>query len=681
MPNAHHKLQTTRSWDYLGLPSDTPNNLLDKSIWPESRVFSDRGLGPIPSHWKGACESGDQFNATTHCNKKIIGARWFIDGYLAEAGQSFNISEHKEYLSARDAEGHGTHVCSIAAGSYVSNISYKGLSNGTVRGGAPRARLAMYKACWNIFAISCTSADIFKAFDEAIHDGVDVLSVSLRSPFPLLPEVDGLNPIAIGSFHAVAKGIIVACVAGNDGPLAQKVINTAPWILTVAASTTDRGFPTPITLGNNNTVLGQSMFTGKESGFTGLLYPEDQGLGRPLTSAGVCENLAFNRSLVAGKVVLCFTSIALIDRENISSAVKAAGGVGVIVAKFPIDHMDPCSNNFPCIEVNYEDGTEILRYILSTRSPIVKLNPAKTHVGKPYYGKVAYFSSRGPNSIAPAILKPDVAAPGSNIFAATSPLNPLAEHGFLMTSGTSFATPHVSGIVALLRALHPDWSPAAMKSALVTTGSTTLGLVTYDDCKYGLALAYVCANAYTYAAWNTDRYGLPVFAEGSPRKPANPFDFGGGIVNPNDAAHPGLVYDMNKADYINYLCAMGYTNSAISQLTENPTACPNKKPSLLDVNLPSITIPSLRNSSSLTRTVTNVGPVNSVYEVAIEPPFGTAVSVRPSVLVFNSSTMRISFEVTVLSTGQMNSEYYFGSLAWINGVLAVRSPISVRASA
>ncbi|KAK2973547.1 hypothetical protein RJ640_010602, partial [Escallonia rubra] len=666
MPNAHHKLQTTRSWDYLGLPSDTPNNLLDKSnmgdgviigvidtgIWPESKVFSDEGLGPIPSHWKGACESGDQFNATTHCNKKIIGARWFIDGYLAEAGQSFNISEHKEHLSARDATGHGTHVCSIAAGSYASNISYKGLSNGTVRGGAPRARLAMYKVCWNIFAISaCTSADIFKAFDEAIHDGVDVLSVSLRSPFPLLPEVDGHNPIAIGSFHAVAKGIIVVSAAGNDGPLAQKVINTAPWILTVAASTTDRGFPTPITLGNNKTVLGQSMFTGKESGFTGLLYPEDQGLGHPLTSAGVCENLALNRSLVAGKVVLCFTAIALIDRENISSAVKAAGGVGVIVAKFPIDHMDPCSNNFPCIEVDYEDGTEILRYILSTRSPIVKLNPAKTHVGKPYYGKVAYFSSRGPNSIAPAILKPDIAAPGSNIFAATSPLNPLAEHGFMMTSGTSFATPHVSGIVALLRALHPHWSPAAMKSALVTT------------------------------AWNTDRHGLPVFAEGSPRKLANPFDFGGGIVNPNDAAHPGLVYDMNRADYINYLCAMGYTNSAISQLTENPTACPNKKPSLLDVNLPSITIPSLRNSTSLTRTVTNVGPVNSVYEVAIEPPFGTAVLVRPSVLVFNSSAKRISFEVTVLSTRQMNSEYYFGSLAWINGVLAVRSPICVRASA
>ncbi|KAK2973549.1 hypothetical protein RJ640_010604 [Escallonia rubra] len=653
MPNTLHKLQTTRSWDYLGLPSNAPNNLIDKSnmgdgviigvldtgIWPESKVLNDEGLGPIPSHWRGACEFGNESNGTSHCNKKLIGARWYIDGFVAEAGRAINVSEYQEYLSPRDAQGHGTQVSSIAAGSYVSNISYKGLSHGTVRGGAPRARLAMYKACWNVFVLGCASADILKAFDDAIHDGVDVLSVSLASPFPLVPEVDAHNPIAIGSFHAVARGITVVCGAGNDGPFAQRVMNTAPWIIAVAASTIDRGFPTSITLGNKKTILGQSLFTGKESGFTGLVYPVNQGIGAHYSHA----------SSVAGKVVLCFTALALVDRENISSAVRAAGGVGVIIAKNPFDHIDPCSKDFPCIEVDYEDGTQILNYVLSNRSPIVKLNPAETHVGNPYYSKVAYFSSRGPNSIAPAILKPDISAPGVNIFAATSSINPLAVDGFMMSSGTSFATPHISGIVALLKAMHPDWSPAAMKSALVTT------------------------------AWNTDRYGLPVFAEGSPRKPANPFDLGGGIANPNDAAHPGLVYDMDKADYIKYLCAMGYNNSAISHLTEKPTTCPKRKPSILDINLPSITIPSLKNSSTLTRTVTNVGPVDSVYKVAVEPPFGTVVLVRPSVLVFNSSTKRISFQVTVFSSRPMNTEYYFGSLSWINGALAVRSPISVRA--
>ncbi|KAK3036251.1 hypothetical protein RJ639_030793 [Escallonia herrerae] len=640
MPNTLHKLQTTRSWDYLGLPSNAPNNLIDKSnmgdgviigvldtgIWPESKVLNDEGLGPIPSHWRGACEFGNESNGTSHCNKKLIGARWYIDGFVAEAGQAINVSEYQEYLSPRDAQGHGTQVSSIAAGSYVSNINYKGLSHGTVRGGAPRARLAMYKACWNVFVLGCASADILKAFDDAIHDGVDVLSVSLASPFPLVPEVDAHNPIAIGSFHAVARGITVVCGAGNDGPSAQRVMNTAPWIIAVAASTIDRGFPTSITLGNNKTILVGAI----------PVYRE----GKRLYRLGISSKPR-NWCLLL--------MLALADRENISSVVRGAGGVGVIIAKNPFDHIDPCSKDFPCIEVDYEDGTQILSYVLSNRSPIVKLNPAKTHVGNPYYTKVAYFSSRGPNSIAPAILKPDISAPGVNIFAATSPINPLAVDGFLMSSGTSFATPHISGIVALLKAMHPDWSPAAMKSALVTT------------------------------ARNTDRYGLPVFAEGSPRKPADPFDLGGGIANPNDAAHPGLVYDMDKTDYLKYLCAMGYNNSAISHLSEKPTTCPTRRPSILDINLPSITIPSLKNSTTLNRTVTNVGPVDSVYKVAVDPPFGTVVLVRPCVLVFNSTTKRISFKVTVFSTRPMNTEYYFGSLTWINGALAVRSPISVRA--
>ena len=113
----------------------------------------------------------------------------------------------------------------------------------------------MYKVCWNVVAGQCASADILKAFDEAIHDGVDVLSVSLGSDFPLFSEVDERDGVAIGSFHAMAKGIPVVCGASNDGPLAQSVQNTAPWIITVAASTIDRSFPTPIRLGTNMTIL------------------------------------------------------------------------------------------------------------------------------------------------------------------------------------------------------------------------------------------------------------------------------------------------------------------------------------------------------------------------------------------------------------------------------------------
>lgn len=158
-------------------------------------------------------------------------------------------------MSPRDALGHGTHTSSIAAGSLVRNASYKGLGVGMARGGAPRALLAMYKVCWNINGGQCASADMLKAFDEAINDGVDVLSLSIGGSVPFFSDVDQRDGIATGAFHAVAKGITVVCSAGNHGPFAQTVGNTAPWILTVAASTIDRGYPTNIMLGNNQTIL------------------------------------------------------------------------------------------------------------------------------------------------------------------------------------------------------------------------------------------------------------------------------------------------------------------------------------------------------------------------------------------------------------------------------------------
>ncbi|EEF43470.1 subtilisin-like protease SBT3.5 [Ricinus communis] len=661
IPNSLHKLQTTRSWNFLGLSSHSPTNALhnssmgdgviigvfDTGIWPESKAFSDEGLGPIPSHWKGVCISGGRFNPTLHCNKKIIGARWYIDGFLAEYGKPINTSGDLEFLSARDANGHGTHTASTAAGAFVSNVSYKGLAPGIIRGGAPRARLAIYKVCWDVLGGQCSSADILKAIDEAIHDGVDVMSLSIGSSIPLFSDIDERDGIATGSFHAVARGITVVCAAANDGPSAQTVQNTAPWILTVAASTMDRAFPTPIILGNNRTFLGQATFTGKEIGFRGLFYPQASGLDP--NAAGACQSLSLNATLVAGKVVLCFTSTA--RRSSVTSAaevVKEAGGVGLIVAKNPSDALYPCNDNFPCIEVDFEIGTRILFYIRSTRFPQVKLRPSKTIVGRPLLAKVAYFSSRGPNSIAPAILKPDITAPGVNILAATSPLDPFEDNGYTMHSGTSMSAPHISGIVALLKALHPDWSPAAIKSALVTT------------------------------AWRNHPSGYPIFAEGSSQKLANPFDIGGGIANPNGAANPGLVYDMGTPDYVHYLCAMGYNHTAISSLTGQPVVCPKNETSILDINLPSITIPNLRKSVTLTRTVTNVGALNSIYRVVIEPPFGTYISVKPDSLVFSRKTKKITFTVTVTAANQVNTGYYFGSLSWTNGVHTVASPMSVR---
>ncbi|PON37760.1 Peptidase S8, subtilisin-related [Parasponia andersonii] len=472
--NNFYALQTTRSWDYLGLSPQSPSNplhdtnlgdgiivcLLDTEIWPESEAFNDEGLGPIPKRWKGRCVSGDRFNATRSCNRKLIGAKYFIRRFLDESDQPFNTTAAADFLSPRDVFGHGTHTSTIAAGSFVRNASYRGLAPGLLRGGAPRARVAMYKVCWRTpLGALYSAADVLKAIDEAISDGVDVLSLSLGGEVPPFSEVDERDGIATGSFHAVAKG--------DSCRLRGTVENTAPWILTAAASTV----PTRIVLGNNWTILGQAMFRGKEVGFTGLVYPENPGLLPTLP--GICESLTLNNTPVAGNVVLCFTTLAdLTPDVTAVRSVRAAGGVGVIIAKHPGDDLGPCSKDFPCIEVDYELGTrtQILYYIRSTSIIIFRVftlySSLRLNWGSLYQPRLPTSHREG---LAPANLKPDIAAPGVRILAASSPFDPSANGGFALHSGTSMATPLVSSIVALLKALHPSCSPAAIKSALVTT--------------------------------------------------------------------------------------------------------------------------------------------------------------------------------------------------------------------
>lgn len=260
------RLKTTRTYDYLGLSPSSPKGLLhdtkmgseaiigviDSGIWPESQSFNDTGLGPIPKRWKGKCVSGDGFDAQKHCNKKLIGAEFFTEGLDESMNGQYDFISEGESRSPRDVGGHGTHVAAIAAGSFVANASYNGLAGGTARGAAPHARIAMYKACWK--SVGCITPDILKAIDHSIRDGVDVISISIGTDAPASFDIDE-SDIAFGSFQAVMKGIPVVAAAGNEGPNAQTIDNVAPWIITVAATSLDRSFPVPITLGNNLTIL------------------------------------------------------------------------------------------------------------------------------------------------------------------------------------------------------------------------------------------------------------------------------------------------------------------------------------------------------------------------------------------------------------------------------------------
>lgn len=173
-----------------------------------------------------------------HC-RKLIGSRYFYKGIEA-GGAILNSSQ----LSPRDYEGHGTHTLSTAGGRFVANVSIYGFADGYAKGGSPAARVAAYKACWP--EAGCDDADILAALDQAIEDGVDVLSVSLGG----VPWVFSDDGLAIGAFHAVSKGVVVVCSAGNEGPEPGTVSNTAPWLLAVGASTHDRTFPSIVKLGS-----------------------------------------------------------------------------------------------------------------------------------------------------------------------------------------------------------------------------------------------------------------------------------------------------------------------------------------------------------------------------------------------------------------------------------------------
>lgn len=92
-----------------------------------------------------------------------------------------------------------------------------------------------------------------KAIDDAVEDGVDIISISIG--MSSLFQSDYLSdPIAIGAFHAEQNGVIVVCSAGNDGPDPSTVVNTAPWVFTVAASSIDRDFESTIVLGSGKII-------------------------------------------------------------------------------------------------------------------------------------------------------------------------------------------------------------------------------------------------------------------------------------------------------------------------------------------------------------------------------------------------------------------------------------------
>ncbi|KAK8939771.1 Subtilisin-like protease [Platanthera guangdongensis] len=658
--NRGHKLHTTRSWEFLGLEKNgvvLKQSLwekakfgkgviianLDTGVWPESQSFSDEGMGPIPSKWKGECQNDSEQKFS--CNRKLIGARYFNKGYSSWVGPM-----NSTFNSPRDLEGHGTHTLSTAGGSFVPGASILGFGNGTAKGGSPGAHVAAYKVCWPpIYGAECFDSDILAGFEAAIRDGVDVLSVSLGGA-----PTDYFNDgISIGAFHAINNGIVVVASAGNSGPTAGSASNLSPWLLTVGASTIDREFPSYAIFGKER-LKGESLSAHslpKNKLYPLILSREAAKANDSLFDANLCEVGSLDENKVRGKIVVCIRGENA--RVEKGFAVKLAGGVGMILANDITtgDETIADAHFLPATHITYSDGLKLLSYLKLSRSPKATISRPITALGTKPAPIMAAFSSRGPNTVDPEILKPDITAPGVSVIAsfteATSPSDldyDKRRFPFNSESGTSMSCPHIAGVVGLLKAAHPEWSPAAIKSAILTTARVR------------------------------DNTFQPI--KNSSLGKANYFSYGSGHVRPNRAVVPGLVYDLSATDYLNFLCAKGYNSSLISMFKSY--TCPSKVLALVDLNYPSITVPNLGDSITVTRKVTNVGGPGT-YVARVRNPSGITVAVEPKSLSFGKIGEEKTFQVTLATNnGHVAKEYVFGSLIWSDGKHYVRSPITVK---
>ncbi len=624
-------------WDQAGGVGNAGENvvvgIVDGGIWPESLSFSDRtGLNgngtqdgkldyqQIPG-WNAKCTPGEEWSAT-NCNQKIIGAQYYNAGWGGNAGIDAQLPW--EYNSPRDFGGHGTHTASTAAGNYNTPTTGPAAVFGPVSGIAPRARISVYKVCWETGSGgSCFSSDSVAAIDQAVADGVDVINFSISGS-----QTNFRDPVEIAFLFAADAGVFVAASAGNSGPTTSTVAHPGPWLTTVAAGTHNRNGVGSVTLGNNATYNGASVATAVTAP---LIDSTAAGLpGADPTQLALCYGaddgaVVLDPAKVAGKIVVCDRGVTA--RVNKSLAVQEAGGVGMILVNTSVNSLNADFHFVPTVHLQSTDRAAIKAYAATpgatasiAQATIVFNTPA------PF---TASFSSRGPLRAGNGdLLKPDLIAPGQDILAAVAPPGN-AGRDFDLYSGTSMSSPHVAGLGALMKDLHPDWSPMAIKSALMTTAYDVL--------------------------------------DGPNTNPLVIFRQGAGHVQPNKAGDPGLVFDSGFNDWLNFICGTqpGSFCSAFTPIDPS------------NLNVASIAIGDMAGQQTVTRRVTNVGSQAETYTASYTGLSGFTVTLPNSFTIAKGATK--SFDVTfVRTTATLNS--YTGGQFTLTGDKGhvVRIPVVIR---
>jgi len=639
-------------WDQLGGPTGSKNGIggagdgiiigiIDSGIWPESLSFSDRDAnGKLVyqqiSGFHGKCDSAEivtdgSWDANL-CNKKLVAAQHFNAAWGGDA--AIQAQRPWEFLSPRDYNSHGTHTSSTAGGNYGVQATGPASVFGTISGMAPRARIAMYKALWSTEDGSTASgftSDLVEAIDQAVADGVDVINYSISGT-----TTNFLDPVQVAYLFAADAGVFVAASAGNSGPTTGTVAHPGPWLTTVAAGTHNRNGEGSVTLGNGATYFGASVATAvgpapvvNAEDVIATPVPDDPST--PFLESALCVSGTLDPAKTAGKIVVCDRGVnARVDK---SLAVQMAGGVGMILVNATANSLNADFHFVPTVHLQNTDRDAVRAYA-ATAGATASISQATIvyNVAAPF---TAAFSSRGPLAAGGGdLLKPDVIAPGQDILASVSPA--INGRDFDLLSGTSMSSPHVAGLAALLKDLHPNWSPMMIKSALMTSASDVL--------------------------------------DGPNTNPAVIFRQGAGHVRPNNAANPGLVYNSSFNDWLAFLC--GTTNGV------NPASCAalvgagySTDPS--NLNVASIAIGDLPGVQTVTRKVTNVGSAAATYSSSVSGLAGVTAVVTPSSFTINPGQTK-SYTVTFTRTTAALNAYVGGQLTWTDGAHSVRSPIVIR---
>lgn len=625
------------------------STLLGKWLCRRFKNREDTVVFTPPADWHGQCQAGERFTASD-CNGKVIGARYYIDGFL----EQYELDPN-EIISPRDADGHGTHIASVAAGNPVK-ASLGGAFVDNIQGMAPRAQLAVYKACWlepGQVRGSCSTSDLARAIEDAVADGVDIINYSVGS------DDDLTDPDDLALLAATDAGVLAVAAAGNEGPTPGSILSpaAAPWVLAVGASSR-RGEFFQEALRVNEPASIKKDYAFIEASFTprlrdtepltldlvladdGVFGLFDDSVGTP---ADACEALR-NASSITGK-------IAFIQRGGCAFEVKVrnAQNAGAKAAVVYNTQGEPLLMNgtrgsvdIPAVMIGQADG-ELIRARLAAGETVEVTLQKGLFLAQPDNGnQMEAFSARGPSVWEPDILKPDVTAPGVNILGAQTPdvANNVQGELFQYLSGTSMAVPHVSGVAALLKEAHPDWTPAMFRSALVTTARQNI-------------------------------------LKEDGETPADPFDFGGGHIVPNAAVAPGLVFDADTDDYDAFLCGRGTPRDATVDCAALTAA--GHSTAAVDLNEPAIAVSRLVSGQVIRRRLTNVGDAGQ-WSASVNAPTTINVEVSPPVLSLEpGDSADVELRVTAAETTL--DAWQFGDVTWVNGSTTVRSPLAVRAVA